>query len=212
MDTERAPTEPTPTEPTPQIESSVDAVMDRSALPWREAVRALVVDPDRRVLLVHFDFEAPEIPHGFWACPGGGKDPGESDVDALQRELREEVGLELTEVGEPIWDKNGIWPAGPFRGQHDVYYLVRTDHFEPRGLLTNDELKVEHVDDIRWWSWDELSATYARFAGSQPDEPGYTVFSPRNLIDLLDMLLVHGPPATPVRIEAAEGTASTFPT
>jgi ADP-ribose pyrophosphatase YjhB (NUDIX family) len=41
----------------------------------REAVRAVVLDPDDRVLLVRLEF-----PHWTgWAMPGGGVDEGETD-------------------------------------------------------------------------------------------------------------------------------------
>jgi 8-oxo-dGTP pyrophosphatase MutT (NUDIX family) len=62
--------------------------------PWREGVRALVQETGDRVLLVRFDFQP--FP---WAPPGGGVDPGESDEEALRRELAEEVGLDEFEPG-----------------------------------------------------------------------------------------------------------------
>jgi 8-oxo-dGTP diphosphatase len=172
--------------------------VDRALLPWREAVRAVVVDPERRVLLVHFDFVADDIPNGFWACPGGGKNPGESDAEALRRELREEVGLEIDDTGPPIWDKNYTWPAGAFSGQHDVFYLVRADPFTPAGSLDAAALKSEHVDDIRWWTWEELEATSRTYADGDLGAPGLTVFSPRSLVALLRELFGRGAPRTPI--------------
>ena len=55
----------------------------------REAVRALVLDPDDRVLLVRFEFPTATV----WAMPGGGIEAGETIDDALRRELTEELGL-----------------------------------------------------------------------------------------------------------------------
>jgi 8-oxo-dGTP pyrophosphatase MutT (NUDIX family) len=173
-------------------------LVDRSTLPWREAVRAVVLDPDLRILLVHFDFVDTDIPNGFWACPGGGKDPEESDEVALRRELREETGLELDELGTQIWDKNHTWPAGPFSGQHDVFYLIEADAFEPAGTLDAGELRAEHVDQIRWWDWNELQRTAARFQDADPATPGYTVFSPRSIVSLLRDLHAFGRPNEPV--------------
>ena len=55
----------------------------------RTAVRALVIDHDNHVLMVRLDF-----PNGsWWVLPGGGIEPGEDEISALHRELREEVGL-----------------------------------------------------------------------------------------------------------------------
>jgi len=60
-----------------------------SELRIRPAARAIVLDPDDRILLVRFEF-----PDGmFWATPGGGIEPGETPEEAVRRELAEEAWL-----------------------------------------------------------------------------------------------------------------------
>ena len=53
-------------------------------------VRAFVIGPDRRLFLVKHSYVS------GWHLPGGGVEPGETVIDALIRELREEGNLEPT--------------------------------------------------------------------------------------------------------------------
>jgi 8-oxo-dGTP pyrophosphatase MutT (NUDIX family) len=85
----------------------------------RQAVRALVVDDDDRIVLVRFD-------RALWAAPGGGVDDGEDDGTALARELHEELGLELPEpLGQPVWTRTHVFPMSSWDGQAERFYLVR---------------------------------------------------------------------------------------
>ena len=74
----------------------------------RTAVRALVVDADDRVLLLRF--ENPVTRDVWWATPGGGIEPGESEEQALRRELAEEIGLEGHEPGPVVWERAHVFP------------------------------------------------------------------------------------------------------
>ena len=146
--------------------------------PWRNGVRALLLDVEKRVLLVHFDF--PPYP---WVPPGGGIDPGESDEHALRRELAEEVGLDEFELGPLLWHREHEFDLqGGFRGQRERCYLVRVEPFEPVPRL---DLATEGVTDVRWWTPAEIRASDA-------------VFAPRRLAALLDEILVSGPPSEPL--------------
>ena len=53
-------------------------------------VAAVVFDPQGQVLLVRQSYG-----HRGWDLPGGGREPRESLEDALRRELREEIGIEI---------------------------------------------------------------------------------------------------------------------
>ena len=68
---------------------------DPEPYPLRPAhsVGAIIVTPDHRFLLQRRD----HVPHiwypGAWGLFGGGIDPGESERDALRRELQEEMAI-----------------------------------------------------------------------------------------------------------------------
>jgi 8-oxo-dGTP pyrophosphatase MutT (NUDIX family) len=149
----------------------------------RNAVRALVLDPADRVLLVHFRFSHEDV----WATPGGGVDEGESDIEALRRELHEETGYTEVQVGPPIWTRDHVFPLNErYDGQSETIYLVQADG-PPTGpaLLSEEQLRAEFVVGLTWWTLPELTATTE-------------LFTPRRLPYLVADLLRNGPPDTPI--------------
>ncbi|WP_336208057.1 (deoxy)nucleoside triphosphate pyrophosphohydrolase [Nonomuraea sp. LPB2021202275-12-8] len=67
-------------------------------------VAAVIVDDGGRVLAAQ-RAEPPALVGG-WEFPGGKVDPGEGEIEALVRECREELGVEVA-VGERV---GGDWP------------------------------------------------------------------------------------------------------
>lgn len=129
----------------------------------RQAVRALCVDRDGRLLLVRF--RHPVSGDVWWATVGGGVDPGESDEDALRRELHEEAGLERFEIGAMVHTREATFPwARRLYRQSERFYVVRLDAHEPAPAI---DLAPEGVTEVRWWSQDELAAPSERVV---PDE------------------------------------------
>lgn len=154
-----------------------------SELRIRAAARAVVLDPDDRILLVRFEFPTRTI----WATPGGGVEPGEPPEDAIRRELAEETGLVSVEIGPLVWTRLHIVPfiGGQWDGQQEVYHLVRTPSFTPKPQHSWEQLNAEYVFELRWWALAELRSAEETFA-------------PRRLPELVRDLVLSGPPATPI--------------
>ena len=148
-----------------------------SGLPLREAVRALILDPDDRVLLVRFDWPDKTV----WALPGGGIDPDEPPERAIVRELAEECGLREFVLGPWVWARTHWFTHMPgWAGQAERVHLVRTEAFEPAPEWTAEQLAAEGIGAQRWFTREELA------------EPGL-LFAPRRLPALLDDLLAEVP-------------------
>jgi len=155
-----------------------------SELRLRSAARVIVVVDDDRMRLVRFGFLDGRV---VWATVGGGLEPGETHEDAARRELAEEAGLDLVELGPPFWTRTHVFELGSWDGQTKIFFLVRTPPFEPAPRLSWEELRAEGMTAVRWWTRAELEATDV-------------VFAPSRLPLLLRELILHGPPAEPVDV------------
>ncbi|MFG3015657.1 NUDIX domain-containing protein [Streptomyces cinerochromogenes] len=157
----------------------------------RHAVRAVILNEEDRILLCRFVLSEPSGTIVVWAAPGGGVKPDETPLDALRRELREEVGLILDNEPPHVWHQEAVDPgiAKGYDGIVNDYFLVRTTSFMPRGSLTNEQLAAENIKGMRWWQPQEILEYH-----------GVDLFSPRNLGTPLAALIAEGIPSRPIRL------------
>ena len=142
-----------------------------------------------RVLLCRFDLPTQGVV--VWATPGGGIEAAESPLEALARELDEEIGLALVDEPPHVWHQRAVaeGQAEGYDGVINDYYLVRTDTFTPKGSLGPEILRSENITSFRWWSLGELQ-TYR----------GDAIFGPRDLAVWLEQLLRTGAPPEPLTL------------
>ena len=110
-----------------------------------------------RILLVKEWRDAPDggrEPSTQWKLPGGLLDRGESFEEAVEREIREECGLQTScRSVLSFWHRHGLtW------GQSDLYYVARLE------LATEDELPTptpqpDEISEVIWMPIDEFMAT-----------------------------------------------------
>jgi mutator protein MutT len=107
-------------------------------------VGAVIMDDKGRLLLIKRGHEPGA---GLWSLPGGRIEPGETDAEALVREMREETGLEV-QVGRLIGAVRRPAQGG------DVIDIKDYAASVIGGTLTSGD----DADDARWVDVTELNS------------------------------------------------------
>ena len=106
-------------------------------------VAALIADPlDPGRYLVQQRLPGKSRPL-LWEFPGGKVEPAETDEEALARECREELDVEL-EVGERVWHTS------------HSYADLQVELVLYRASIRGGEPKPLHAHALRWASGDEM--------------------------------------------------------
>ena len=142
----------------------------------RRTSRIILLDPEGRVFLMDTNSPSSDGAHR-WITPGGGVDPGETHVEAAIRELHEETGQVVTEVGDVVRvdDFEVSWDDADHTHGHAEFFVVRLPHFE---VVDDDWTDDERTDilESRWFCLDDLTTIV------EPVEPA-------DLVDLLRTVL-----------------------
>jgi 8-oxo-dGTP diphosphatase len=126
-------------------------------------VGAVIVDDLRRPQRVLAARRAqPPALAGRWEFPGGKVEPGESPLQALRRELREELAVEVDLGAELVGPDAGCWPIS----SHLTMRLwFATLSGEPRPDVAHDQVRwldATQLADVRWLPADVVVAERLR--------------------------------------------------
>lgn len=126
-------------QPDPRLSEITDCL-------YRISVKAVIVDGDKILLVKEEDDE-------FWSLPGGGVDYGESDIQALKRELCEELGVAENEIstdGKVIFVTIGAVSKG----------IPKANLFYRASIPVKSIRPTKHVTDSAWFTIEEISELY----------------------------------------------------
>lgn len=144
--------------------------MTRSTSPpagYRPCVGILLINNDGTI----FVGERVDTP-GAWQMPQGGIDEGESAVDAVFRELKEETGIETAELLgiSETWRSYDLPPAlaaiswgGRFRGQTQLWSALRFT-----GTAADINIQTEPAEFGKW-KWTDPQTLLAEIVDFKRD-------------------------------------------
>lgn len=148
----------------------------------RQAMRAILLTPDDRVLMMRVDYGTGD----WWITPGGGTEPGETPEATLRRELHEELGFALAASGPLVWRRQVLMTFQNRRWrQSEEYFLIETPEFLP---VIQDAPESGRILEFRWWSLPALRGCAERMA-------------PAALARIITDYRENGPPTGPLEIE-----------
>src|SRR5215472_5406574 len=127
----------------------------------RLTARVLLFDPGDRILLMKGRLPGNPSGPAFWFTIGGEREAGESVEAAAAREIVEETGLADAELGPVVWESEALIAFGE-RGEtihfKEAYVVARTTGgpLSRAGWMPGER---ELIDDLRWWTLEELGAS-----------------------------------------------------
>ena len=154
----------------------------------RTSGRVLVVDSGGRVLLLRGSDPSDPAAGDWWFTPGGGLDPGETAQQGARRELLEETGLDLDDLGSPVWVRTAEFTflGRPYR-QEETFFLARVDRHTV-DFSRHTDVEKQAVHEFRWWALDDLQSSDVRV---------YPAALAAELTDLLDLVRRDQRPTSP---------------
>lgn len=159
-------------DPEPGTPAAFLGMLDATLPLKRVIVQGLVHDGAGRLLLCELTYKKE------WDLVGGVAEPAESPVESLEREVREELGVEL-----PVGDLIGVDWLPPYRQWRDALLLVFDLGVHP-DLAEHAVLQRSELAGLRWCTVEEAEGRVAPYVhrllaslrGIHERTPGHVVF------------------------------------
>lgn len=109
----------------------------------REVVRAILLDENDNVCLEYLVDDDGFGPRDYYETPGGGLKDGETHIDAIKREIEEEVGYKC-EVISFLAEVDDYYNLIK-RKNHNYYYLARRLNKVEQHLEPDEKIRISKI-------------------------------------------------------------------
>lgn len=129
----------------------------------REIVSAIIFSRNEKLLMVKKVPSGGGVYFDCWHIPGGGIDKGEIKESALKREIKEEVGIDISPYKIKLISDDGIGSSEKILKDTDEKVIVEM-HFNVYQIRINDKesseiaviLEEKELSEYAWFSLEEL--------------------------------------------------------
>ena len=117
----------------------------------------LLVDTSDKVLLFQGRDSSRPGAGSWWFTPGGGAGDGETLEQAARREVLEETGIEIGDLGPVVFAQHLRFEfEGDLYDQDEVFFCVRVPEGPEVDTTRWTDLERRSLSAHRWWHLDEL--------------------------------------------------------
>ena len=113
---------------------------------YHRHVSCFILNKDGEVLLQRRSINKKKNP-GIWSKTGGHVDAGETVINALKREVKEEIGLEM--------DDNNIYFMNKFKSTNPNYFSYGYIYITNK-KTTDFKLQLDEVDKVEYFKIEDL--------------------------------------------------------
>ncbi len=121
----------------------------------RDVVAALIYSKDKKLLMAFKDERTGGVYKNCWHIPGGGIEEGESQMDALAREMKEELSLEIEKHTVRLVDDKGRGRAIRMNKRTQEQELVSMRFFVYEILIDqlSSDVRLSLSDELVKYDW-----------------------------------------------------------
>ena len=127
----------------------------------REIVSAVILSLDNKILLGKQDPDKGGVFLNCWHIPGGGVEEGESNLQALIREIKEETGIEILGLEPLLLDDTQKATAKKFLKATSETVICHMNFHDYKVCLplNSEKIVLEPTDDLVELQWFTIEET-----------------------------------------------------